>query len=468
MAALGAAALGACVPTAAQSPDAAPLDPLPCYGSQCIPPTQNVGAPVTLQPSPVLLDCDTAEQGLEFYKDVNGNEVDILNNENGTAQYFYQYVDGTAGIWPSGYSPPAIQQQKCLNDTSPNNHVLHESGGPFYGWGGGIGIGLAHINTDGPVAPSGATAQGICLNPKAACQSPGGYAHPDTPCTCPPPASGQLGVATSTAAIDVSQWDGISFWARRGPAGQPLMRVLVGDKFTDDDISYLMYVGNPNEPRLCERKGECTCLFQDTTCDWYSAADPVYAPLIASVSPPATPDAFLPPALQNGAYFCGPPGSHPGSASSGVTIANLCGRSLCDYAYPAYPNNGPDPEWAGRACTPYTYRNGTQADVCYNPTATVNPATGAAVPADPLPAESDEQCGDHFTFPVELSENWQFYTVPFAQMSQQGWAKQAPYFDLTTASVVRFTWDAGYVDYYIDDVRFYRVKANGPSTTPPP
>jgi hypothetical protein len=450
--ALGAAAFSACIPTAAQSPDAAPLEPLPCYGSQCIPPTQNLGAPVTTAP---LVHCDdnmkhAPVDGYEFFP------VDILNNNGGTATYFYQYVDGTAGIWPSGYGPPAIQQNIC--DTDTNNYVLHESGGPFYGWGGGIGIGLAHINTD----------VGLCLSSGAACQAPGGYAHPDTPCTCPPPVPGQLGVATSAAALDVSQWEGISFWARRGPAGQPLMRVLVGDKFTDDDISYLMYVGNPNEPRLCERKGECTCMFQDTTCDWYSATDPTYGPLIASVSPPATPDPFLPPALQNGAYFCGAPGSHPGPASSGITTANLCGRSLCDYAYPAYPNNGPDPAWAGRACTPFTYRNGTQADVCYNPTATVNPSTCAPVPADPLPAESDEQCGDHFTFPVELSENWQFYTIPFAQMSQQGWAKQAPYFDLTTASVVRFTWDTGFVDYYIDDVRFYRLKANGPSTTPPP
>ena len=36
-----------------------------------------------------------------------------------------------------------------------------------------------------------------------------------------------------------------------------------------------------------------------------------------------------------------------------------------------------------------------------------------------------------------------------------------------SVSVVRFTWDTGYVDYYIDDVRFYRL-ANTSSTTPPP
>ena len=198
----------------------------------------------------------------------------------------------------------------------------------------------------------------------------------------------------------------------------------------------------------------------------------MYAQKVISGMNPPPPDNNLPAAISNGGYFCGPPGSHPGSASSGgtasnATISNICGRTQCDNAYAAYPTNGSDPQSVGRACTPYTYRSGTQANVCYNPPGTLD-AAGNPVPADPLPAESDEQCGDHFTFPVHLTTEWQFFTVPFTQMFQQGWAKQAPFFDLTSASVVRFTWDAGYVDYYIDDVRFYRVKANGSATTPPP
>ena len=287
-----------------------------------------------------------------------------------------------------------------------------------------------------------------------------------------PPA---LRSAIATAALDVSQWDGISFWARRGPNGQPLMRVLVGDKFTDDDISYLEYVGDNtpghSQPRPCERKGECSCLFQDTTCDWYSQNDPVYGGLVTpdtTLSSTPTPDGTV---LSTGAYYCGPPGSHPPPASTGGpgTTGNFCGRSLCDQPYPAYATIGPDEEWAGRACTPYTYRNGTEADLCYNPPGTVD-GNDLPVPADPLPAEADEQCGDHFTFPVHLSEEWQFFAIPFAQMSQQGWAKQAPSFDLTSASVVRFTWDTGYVDYYLDNVRFYRVARpdGGVANTPPP
>jgi hypothetical protein len=450
----GAAALG-CVPTANKADLPSGAASLPCYGQSCVP--NMTGAPVTEAPQ---VYCDPAEAGLEFFP------FDILNNDGGTSTYFYQYVDGTAGIWPSGYGPPAIQQQICKDAGRPSgNYVMHESGGLFTGWGGGIGVGLAHFNSM-DVA--------YCSKGGPVCPAAGGYTT-STQCYCPPAgtAPGALGSAISSAALDVSQWDGISFWARRGPNGQPLMRVLVGDKFTDDDISYLTYVGDKTQQRLCERKIECSCLFQDATCDWYSKDDPVYGDQVKGLNPSLTfPDPYLPASIGNGGYFCGAPGSHPGSASSGgtaanVTISNICGRTLCDYVYAAYPGNGPDPQAIGRACTPYTYRSGSPANICYNPPGTVD-GSGNPVPADPVPAESDEQCGDHFTFPVHLTTDWQFFTIPFAQMFQQGWAKQAPYFDLTSASVVRFTWDTGYVDYYIDDVRFYRVKANGSATTPPP
>jgi hypothetical protein len=435
--ALGAASLDACVPTAniADLPDGAAS--LPCYGNSCVP--NLVGAAVTTAPT---VHCKPIYEQFDFTS-YYVLDAEFDNGAAVSAKYFYQYVDGTAGLWPTGYQPPTIVQDVCDDEAVVNNHVLHESGGPFTGWGGGIGIGLAHVNAD------------VCGTSDPSCP----------PLTTTTENSIDAAEAINSGALDVSQWDGISFWARRGPNGQSLMRVLVGDKFTDDDISYLMYIGDPTAKRFCERKGECSCLFQDTTCDWYGPGVPGVAADSALPSTPS-PDGTV---LSTGAYYCGPPGSHPPPASSGGpgTNGNFCGRSLCDQPYPAYPNTGFDAEWTGRACTPFTYRNGTEADVCYNPPGTVD-ATGAPVPADPLPAEADEQCGDHFTFPVHLTTDWQFFTIPFAQMSQQGWAKQAPYFDLTSVSVVRFTWDAGYVDYYLDDVRFYRLKTDGIVTTPPP
>jgi hypothetical protein len=456
------AALAGCIPTA---PNLAPgAESLPCTGPGCVPLAG--GAPVTTAP---LVDCEAAIAGLQFAP------FTVLDNENaalgapGVAEYFYQYVDGTAGLNPSGYSPPSILADRC-KDNSPiaphppgSNYVLHTSGGPFTGWGGGIGMALEHLAQDSSFCTSPA--------PSVVCPAAGGFTT-STPCYCPLAGADNASQQIAFAALDVSQWDGISLWARRGPNGQPLLRVLVGDKYTDDDISYLMYVGQPTDPpskRFCERKAECSCLYQDTTCSFYSAnpaIDPIYGNLITP--DPNNPDPSDPTnAMSNGALFCGPPGSHPASASQNTFSTNgtncvdsahcsdnFCGNSLCDQPYAAYATNGPDLQFVNRACTPYTYRNGVQANICYNPG------------KDPTPPEADEQCGDHFAFPLNLSTDWQFYKIPFTEMFQQGWAKQAPNFDLTSISVVRFTWDVGYIDYYIDDVKFYREARSADAATP--
>ena len=41
-------------------------------------------------------------------------------------------------------------------------------------------------------------------------------------------------------------------------------------------------------------------------------------------------------------------------------------------------------------------------------------------------------------------------------MTQQGWAKHTTKLDLANLTLVRFTWDGGWIDVYLDDVRFYR------------
>ena len=444
------AALAGCIPTA---PNLAPgAESLPCTGPSCVP--LNGGAPVT---PAATVDCAAAERGVEFAP------FTVLDNENpnlGLAEYFYQYVDGTAGLTPSAYSPPATLADRCTAAPPGSNYVYHTSGGPFTGWGGGIGVALAHLSQD----------SGFCKSPapSVVCPAAGGFTT-STPCYCPPNGSDASSRQINAAALDVSQWDGISLWARRGPNGQPLMRVLVGDKYTDDDISYLMYVDTASAPRHCERKADCGCNFQDAVCSFYSsspATDPMYhLPVITTDM--NFPDPDDPP--RTGALFCGAPGSHPGSASQnlfsnnglkcddpmGNCASNFCGESVCDAPYSAYAVNGSDAQFVNKPCTTYTYRNGTQSDVCYDPA------------KDPLPPEADEQCGDHFAFPINLSTEWQFYKIPFTEMFQQGWAKQAPTFDLTSVSVVRFTWDVGYIDYYIDDVRFYRT-ARGSSDAATP
>jgi hypothetical protein len=340
-------------------------------------------------------------------------------------------MDGTSALTPSGYNPPAtLSATRCMSDS--NKIEFNIKGGPFLAWGGGLGVSMAHFN---------GMETNLC----------GGTNHPDI---CPPVRAGD---PVSSAALDLSDhtnskgvavrgWDGVSFWARRGPTSQPLLRVLVGDKFTDDDLSYLADTGDPQhlQPRFCERIKECGCFYQNLTCAPY---------------PPTAGGGVQP----DGVYYCGAPGSSPAPAVMAPTpnmnlncpngdggvigcATNTCNHTRCDEAYPAYPGNGADIKFAGRPCTPYVFRNGINTAVCYDPA------------KDPPPAEPNELCGDFWTYPVVLTTEWKFFKVPFTQMYQQGWAKKAPYFDTASVSVVRFTWDAGMIDYYVDDLRFYRAK----------
>ena len=367
------------------------------------------------------VNCAAEEVGLEFFP------RDIVNFEE--LNFMYGYFDGTSfahaeGALPGapiGYRPPAVPVNRCMTDApTSSTNVLHITGGPFLGWGGGVGVAMEHLSQDEAVCARG--------SPYLA--------------YCPPPSAGD---AVSHAALDLSQWDGVSVWARRGPASQPLLRMLVGNKDTDDDISYWSYDVDPTLPRNCERVKECACTYQNLGCAFYDESTPLVRP--------------------GGGYYCGEPGAAPGPAvmaptSSTLGATNTCNVTRCDDAYAAYPNGRPnatppppgspanpgDPQFKDRPCTPYAFRNGLQSSYCFNPG------------VDPPPAESDQQCGDHWTAPLHLTTDWQLFKVPFTTMFQQGFAKRSPSFDLKSVSVVRLTWDAGNVDYWIDDLRFYRVR----------
>jgi hypothetical protein len=127
----------------------------------------------------------------------------------------------------------------------------------------------------------------------------------------------------------------------------------------------------------------------------------------------------------------------------------------CNVPYPAYPNyladggmtsanGGQDPEFYGRPCTPYAWANGIGSSYCFDPA------------TDPLPADPTQQCGDHWMKMVDLDTDWHFYKIPFTDLRQQGFGKKSEQLDLHSVSVVRFTWTAGWVDYFVDDVGFYR------------
>jgi hypothetical protein len=258
--------------------------------------------------------------------------------------------------------------------------------------------------------------------------------------------------------LNMSQWDGVAVWARRAPDSQPLLRVLVGNKYTDEDVNYKQYKnGDPPSMHYCERSRECGCTNGRPCNKWEKGNG------------------------GDGEYYCWDPALElqPQTTSgSAIQATNKCYTSRCNDVYPAYPQEGPDAQFTNRPCTPYGFRSGAQGSYCWDPDSnnhyrirdgkrnptiddsTDGPPDPNAIPDSP-PAESDQGCGDYWTFPLHLTTEWRLYLVPFTEMLQQGWAKRWQFFDTSSVSTVRLTWDAGWIDYWIDNLRFYRVRRNG-------
>lgn len=475
-----------------------PQDPTLCPNNECLP---DPGSRVVSAE-----ECKQAEEGLEFlplpimdFEDDRSNGFDDRNknrrmdvDENGipleasglSERYglvTYTYDDDTTNnIYPYGWEPPAIPDpfSRCERK---DNHVFHIAGGPFLEWGGGLGRSLRCMNGDIAASSEAQSAidtmrvkygwgaqndgsseiycptgesTGAAKTIPAACNLPEN--HPSgvgkicpkrdrefkrTKTVDPPQDAALLGMA-----IDLSEWEGISFWARRGPNSQAGIRLLLGDKYTDDDISFLQYVRDPMGPRYCDRAFECRCKDQSKPCTALTAAevDEYNTAMNAGssgvdVNPPVAGDGVCwdrendPPILEfRRLQYCGPTACNKATDS---------GKSL---------NVKYDPLTAGTQCMEFTQRGSITTDFCYDPK--------SKIPAQQQPVEASQACGDHWMKSVRLGLDWQFYTIPFTELLQQGWAKRSYKLDLTALTLARITWDRGHIDFYIDDVRVYRKK----------
>jgi hypothetical protein len=465
------------------------------------------------------VDCTVQDQ-------VETLPIESFDNYPGTfgasAQDLFTYTDGTAPIYYTDYlgrqaggntcypsasgscnfeppvakpsAMPPIGNCKPPADDGFSPGILHLYGGPFLAWGGGAGMSMTKMNGRDPQSgyggPFGNQGTNIAIDPnapKAVCCTSGAIltgSAPGSVSECVPTPNAKFAAicppttaefAVSIAAVDVSAYEGVSFWARRGPNGQAGLRVMVGDKYVDDDLNYLAQrqqaaTGEP-QPLYCSRNRECACRnFQ--ACQPYSA-ETLANTLNTStmVNFPAPPGSILGSAQDNTQLsFCGlPTGLYLVSVCASQLFncvglnggpSSCCERTNCDQPYPAFPCDQlpdagkfagaagagipGDPQFYGRPCTPYTWANGIGSSYCFDPA------------TDPPPAPPTEICGDFWMETVTLSTDWTFYMVPFTALRQQGWAKKSEFFDLHSVSNVRFSWDIGWIDYWINELSFYR------------
>jgi len=397
------------------------------------PPPPGMQYTCTPDPGSKPVKCADEEAGLEF--------ITLGDFTTSKASNFYIYIDnsGTGKItsFTTGWEPLTVADPypRCSDGGSSN--ALHIQGGPFLGWGGGFGTSMYNWLLNPP--------------PTYDCSL-----HPDNP-LCVPSTN-----PYAYAMVDVSTFEGVALWARRGPDSQGGIRVMAADQNTDDDISYFMYQDDKTKPRNCERVRECACTNHKDCFEW--ASNPLDTTTYPQLAYWATP------VIENGgssscsygspgnpAYYCEDPNSGvvPGyqTTTSPDTNCNTCNITNCDQPYPAFPNGPPrggdpiDKQFFGKSCTPYTTRGGTASAYCYDPA------------TDPPPAESDQTCGDHWTTPIYLTNQWTLYLVPFTTMQQQGFGKKFGKMDVHAVTMVRLTWDGGYIDYWIGKIAFYRHKS---------
>lgn len=349
-------------------------------------------------PPPARVDCDAAEAGLEFFPvwDFEADIATALYVYDDNSRNFSQPRSANNNLL-SAFEPPTTALPRCIPQQEPGaNRTFRLYGGPYRSWGGGVGRRVDQLLTS-------------CGEHCAEVASPTREWPEHT--------------------LDLSRWDGISFWARRGIDGQANLRVAIGDKYTDDDINFLQYEKDPNAPRYCERVKECGC----RTWSPDGKRKPC-SPWVASTAQG-----------METRYACFDPAVDPTPVAADEVERfgyEECGVSFCSAQYEAFTR--PDLQFQDLPCAPYTFRGGIEGNYCYDP---VN---------GPPPPETNAQCGDHWLHSVTLSTEWQFYVVPFTRLLQQNWAKESHYLDLTSVSLLRFTWDRGWADFYIDDVSFYR------------
>jgi hypothetical protein len=389
------------------------------------------------------IDCN-AEQGIEFFP------VDVLNGDTGTVLGFYAYNDGSsdfmvAGVDPfdgsavttndpssngvSNYEPGTVTvNDRCGEDGKPGpNNVHHLRGGLFTEYGGGMGRRLLDFVSLEPLG---------CSTTEAAA--------PTDPDACPD-LDERIESVDNTAlranfysmTADLRGWEGISFWARQGPDNTAGLRVYVGDRQLDDDVAFIER--NAGLTPSCLRARECGCRnHEPCTADTLRRGDG--------------------PRVQ---YSCWdpkrdvPPSTLQEQSPAGVDFINpydICGTTQCDALNSAWNAVDPlfatpdNPDYPGSAqCQLYKLTNDLETYYCYDK---ANPAS--------YPPDGPQQCGDGWAKGVTLSTDWKFFTIPFSELRQEGYGQRFSHLDLSKLTLVRFTWMQGWLDVWLDDVRFYR------------
>lgn len=316
------------------------------------------------------------------------------------------WYDGLATVKGNaifGLAADAIVGERPTCDGAPNDWAMHYRGGRFNWYGGG----MAHPFAAGRFKPG--------LMEVQACPPNSDLCPTVTPEDVFGPARSGNGYANDHYFWDASQYDGIVFWARRGPESVSGLLVGLQDKYNSDDLA------RENE-KFCKRAKLCvpSCT-RGRTCE-----------------------------LKDDIYRCMPE-DFPDDWNTGKII----NESLRELLFPRC--KGPDKD---STCVPFSF----YPDPDFNNTeCKFHSFTGVeenywCSTGDAAPAAAPERCGDNYVAEISVSTDWQLYKLPFDSFKQVGFGKRAPKFDLKTLYSIAFQFTVGNTDFYVDNLSLYRNK----------
>lgn len=284
-------------------------------------------------------------------------------------------------------------------------------GGPFTEYGGGVGLSLRTISNAIKDVAMPRTAPGIALLEQ-------------TPSMQFPDATG--------GAYDVSSYEGMAIWVRRGPDGQPTMRLGLTERNSAEDLNSGAVrtidgtvdgpgPTNVKEGQYCRRWRICGC----------------------GAGTPCSP-------MPNGEYRCFDPAIHTPDATDLADInfqINYphCGDTRCQMDKNA-STIGPDldPLFKDKTCNPAIEPNGHSEMFCWDPA------------HDEPPPSKRERCGNPFQRAITVGLDWQLIKVPFSELRQADEAQVAAEMDLHSVKQVAFTYTGGWIDFWVANIGFYR------------
>jgi hypothetical protein len=278
-------------------------------------------------------------------------------------------------------------------------------GGPFTEYGGGVGMSMRTISNALKDVAMPRTNPSIALLE----QTPSAE--------FPDPTAG---------AYDLSGWQGVAIWVRRGPDGQSTMRVGITERNSAEDLNSSavldvngMAPQGVSEGKYCKRWRICGC--SGTT-----PCSPV----------PGQTDQFrcFDPEIEN------------------PSLADLidqikyphCGVSRCKDGNSSTIGPDPDVLFKDKSCSPAIASDGHSDMYCYDPG------------KDPTPPSKRERCGNPFSRAFNVTTDWQLIKIPFSELRQADEAQVASEMDLHSVKQVAFTYGGGWIDFWVANIGFYR------------